>query len=185
MQTSNKVRLECGPEGSPNFCFGLYDVETGESVEFVQSDWDYPGLASLFGWSVAHVQADPRTWHFNRFAITMPAEATTDCSHSGQCDDDVEHWSGEIERPDDCTPESLAAELREYGDWGAEELADDDANWLRIVWIAAGNLREDTCKHSGTDGTVDCEECGATVSEFLASAYDWLCEHDGEEADRG
>lgn len=43
-------RLEQGPEGSPNFCFGLYDVETGECLEFVQSDWDYPGLADRLGW---------------------------------------------------------------------------------------------------------------------------------------
>ena len=45
------VRLEQGPEGSPNFCFGLYDVETGECLNFVQSDWDYAGLASSLGWA--------------------------------------------------------------------------------------------------------------------------------------
>ena len=28
-----KARLEQGPEGSPNFCFGLYDVATGESLD--------------------------------------------------------------------------------------------------------------------------------------------------------
>lgn len=42
-----RVRLN---QCSPNFCFELIDVETGESVEFVQSDWDYPGLASMFGY---------------------------------------------------------------------------------------------------------------------------------------
>ena len=45
-----KVRLAQGPEGSPNFCFGLYNVVTNECLEFVQSDWDWAGLASRLGW---------------------------------------------------------------------------------------------------------------------------------------
>ncbi len=51
-----RVRLEQGPEGAPNFCFGLYAVRSrdgykrGECVQFVQSDWDYAGLASSLGW---------------------------------------------------------------------------------------------------------------------------------------
>ena len=44
------LRLEQGPEGSPNFCFGLYN-ETGACALFVQSDWDYAGLASMLGWT--------------------------------------------------------------------------------------------------------------------------------------
>jgi hypothetical protein len=43
-----KVHLIQGPEGSPNFCFGLYDANEG-CVEFIQTDWDYPGLASRLG----------------------------------------------------------------------------------------------------------------------------------------
>jgi hypothetical protein len=51
-----RVVLEQGPEGSPNFCFGLYACETGDGharsdyVQFVQFDWDYAGLASALGW---------------------------------------------------------------------------------------------------------------------------------------
>ena len=44
------VRLEQGPEGSPNFCFGLYNSDDGECLAFVQSDWDWAGLASSLGW---------------------------------------------------------------------------------------------------------------------------------------
>lgn len=55
-----KVRLEQGPEGSPNFCFGLYD-EAGECIEFVQSDWDYAGLASRFGWTPCDCEATDGT----------------------------------------------------------------------------------------------------------------------------
>lgn len=80
---------------------------------------------------------------FERFVIEMSEEAARDCSHSGACDADVEHWAQIITRPDECTPEALRAELREYGAWDAEQLADDDENWLRIVWIAAGNIKEE------------------------------------------
>lgn len=43
-----KLTLVCGPEGSPNFCFGTYD-ENDKNIDFVQSDWDYPGLAEKLG----------------------------------------------------------------------------------------------------------------------------------------
>lgn len=45
-----KVTLKQSPEGSPNFCFGLYETESNACVEFVQSDWDYSWLASRLGW---------------------------------------------------------------------------------------------------------------------------------------
>ncbi len=86
---------------------------------------------------------DTRTAYFDRFAIDMPQEAARDCSHSGACDEDVEHWADLVTRPAECTPEALRAELREYGAWGSEELADDEANWRRIVWIAAGNINDE------------------------------------------
>lgn len=52
---------------------------------------------------------------FERFAIAMPEGAVGDCSHSGDCTADVEHWAARIARPADCSPATLAAELREYG----------------------------------------------------------------------
>lgn len=79
---------------------------------------------------------------FERFEIEMSGNAALDCSQSGDCIEDVSHHAPHITRPDNCTPERLAAELKEYGAWNAEELADGAANWLRIVWIAAGNITE-------------------------------------------
>jgi len=56
-----KIRLEQGPEGAPNFCFGLYDAATGECFEFVQSDWDYAGLAARCGWQACECGATDGT----------------------------------------------------------------------------------------------------------------------------
>ena len=81
--------------------------------------------------------------YFDRFAIEMEREAARDCSHSGACDDDIAHWAIKINRPVECTPEALRAELREYGAWDDEQLADDGDNWERIVWIAAGNINDE------------------------------------------
>jgi len=79
---------------------------------------------------------------FDRFEIEMSGNAVLDCSHSGDCAADVENHAAEIKRSERCTPEALAKELAEYGAWNAEELADDAANWQRIVWLAAGDLSE-------------------------------------------
>lgn len=94
-----------------------------------------------------------KTASFSRFEIEMPDDAVTDCRHQGACDKGVAYWAGadwqgatripRITRPDQCTVAALAAELGEYGAWDAEELADDDANWRRIIWLAAGNIREE------------------------------------------
>jgi len=40
-------------------------------------------------------------------------------------------------------PADIAAELKDYGAWDETELADYDANIQRILWIAAGNIREE------------------------------------------
>ena len=74
----------------------------------VQTDWDYPGLASNLGWSTRNVQSDPKPRH-----------------------------------------------------WQTGE--------------------EFVCEHDSTDGTVKCESCGVTVSEFIESAREFLDEHLGEE----
>jgi len=80
---------------------------------------------------------------FERFEITMPREAVDDCSHQGDCGPDVEAWAPKIDRPDDCTPEALRDELAEYGAWDDDQLANDSDNWERIVWIAAGNIKDE------------------------------------------
>ena len=49
----SNIRLE---QGEPSFCFIIRRVsrikEEREQSVLIQTDWDYPGTASTFGWSV-------------------------------------------------------------------------------------------------------------------------------------
>lgn len=105
---------------------------------------------------------------FNRFELRLPGHAVIDCSHSGRCDDDVAHWTPKIREQVERdgfanapTPESIRSELEEYGAWDAEELADDDANWQRLVWLAAGNIAEN-----------DAPDCSEPVSGPVPESSD-------------
>lgn len=79
---------------------------------------------------------------FERFQFTLPTDALADLTGPGDKDEAASYWAKRVVRPAAVTPEALRAELREYGAWDAEQLADDDENWKRIIWIAAGNIRE-------------------------------------------
>jgi hypothetical protein len=78
---------------------------------------------------------------FNRFEIGMPKEAVDDMSASGSVDSSVAYWKPKIKIS--ATPDQIRAELKEYGAWDAEDLSDDDANLGRILWIGAGNIKEE------------------------------------------
>jgi len=80
---------------------------------------------------------------FMRFTFSMPLDAALQCSHQGECIEDVRAWASKIVRPDSITPELLKAELRECGAWTPEDLEDDAQNWERLIWIAAGNIKDD------------------------------------------
>lgn len=77
--------------------------------------------------------------------IQMTKEQARFASHPGQCDADVRELSNhrkiraQLQRID---PKVLRDELREYGAWSEEELADHDQNLQRILWIAAGDILE-------------------------------------------
>lgn len=42
------------------------------------------------------------------------------------------------------TPSAIRAELKKYGAWTDDELADDEMNRRRIIWVAACNIKEET-----------------------------------------
>ena len=77
---------------------------------------------------------------FNSFEFQMSDEAVADCQHQGQCDADVAYWVEKIDLSR-ISPKAIADELREYGAWDDEELADELENKKRIIWIAAGNIQ--------------------------------------------
>ena len=108
------------------------------------------------------IEPDKLYWATGNYTETrIPGQAVLDCSHQGQCDEDVAYWASKLERypfgKDHAwapTPERLRQELEEYGAWDAEELQDDDANWERYIWIMCGNIAdsdEPDCSEPLTD----------------------------------
>ena len=85
-------------------------------------------------------------WFYSSYGIELrmtKAEAAS-ASHPGPCDDDVRalsrvpHIAKQLSAID---PALLRKELQECGAWDDEELRDHDQNLQRILWIAAGDIR--------------------------------------------
>ena len=80
-----------------------------------------------------------------RIELKITKAQAHDGSHQGQCDADVKYLSEvpAIARQLAKIPvELLASELKEYGAWDAEELADHDQNLQRLLWLACGDIVE-------------------------------------------
>jgi hypothetical protein len=75
--------------------------------------------------------------------LQMSLDDAESASHQGQCLDDVKalaqmpHIKAQLDSLD---PSDVAKELKGYGAWDDEELADHDENVLRLLWIAAGEI---------------------------------------------
>ena len=80
--------------------------------------------------------------YFDRFTVEMPFEAVGDCSHQGDCQPEVRDWLPRLDLSN-VKPDDLRAELAEYGAWEEDELQEHQTNLERIIWIAAGNIREE------------------------------------------
>ena len=77
--------------------------------------------------------------------ISLTSQDAANCSHSGQCDNDILLTMKKpyIKKQLDALPvDKLAIELKEYGAWDEIELQDHNANLMRILWIAAGNITD-------------------------------------------
>jgi len=84
---------------------------------------------------------------FERFNIEMTQEQAYYASHPGNCDEDVEELIANpdiLKQLDAISPDEIRDELAEWGAWDNEELSNDAENRLRIVWIAAGNISEES-----------------------------------------
>jgi|DEB0MinimDraft_6_1074348.scaffolds.fasta_scaffold12647_7 hypothetical protein len=66
--------------------------------------------------------------------------------HQGECLNDVQELLTVpyiYKQLDALDSELIAAELKEYGAWDADELGDHSANLERLVWIACGDLQDE------------------------------------------
>ena len=100
---------------------------------------------------------------FNRFELDIPIPVVLQCSTPGQNADNDVHYA--LQNYDSIRvqfmnigPDNIRAELAEYGAWDAEELADEDENQARILWIASGNGRDELYNKL--------DEAGLTVTEI-------------------
>lgn len=80
-----------------------------------------------------------------RIELRIPKPIIRSCSHSGPCDDDIAAARRKASirvQLDAVDADTLRHELREYGAWDADDLADHDANLNRLLWIACCDLAE-------------------------------------------
>lgn len=118
-----KITLDANPSDAP--CSVKIVAADGRD-RLIQMDWDWPGVAANFGFSLRSIQRCQRCGHTLAVA---PNCKQFDCN--GVCDD----------------------------------------------------LIGQCCQHSGTDGTIDCKDCGLQAGDFIAAAREWMDNNDGAEAD--
>lgn len=81
-----------------------------------------------------------------RIELQMSLQEAESASHQGQCDDDVKalselpHIAAQLA---DIDADTLRQELKEYGAWDADQLADHEQNLQRLLWLAAGDIVEE------------------------------------------
>lgn len=75
-------------------------------------------------------------------ADMIPRECIQDCSHAGDCADDVDHWLSKLELTVDRG--KAIAYLEGYGAWEDADLAamSDDDIARKILWLACCTFRE-------------------------------------------
>ena len=80
-----------------------------------------------------------------RLYLALTPEQAQSCAHPGPCDEDVAALSTvpEVAAQVAAWPaDDLREELRGYGAWDPEELADDAQNRQRMLWLAASDMAE-------------------------------------------
>lgn len=82
------------------------------------------------------------TYYCDHGRLTMLIECVRDCSRPGPADAAVAYWVPLVSW-DGIDADGIRAELKECGAWDDDELADDDENRARFLWIAAGHASEE------------------------------------------
>lgn len=82
--------------------------------------------------------------------LKLTKQLIEECSHAGECIHDVEAWL-EVPKIKNqfklLSPENIAAHLEGYGAWNEEDLSDHEMNKVRLLWVAAGNGKEEKTIH--------------------------------------
>ena len=78
--------------------------------------------------------------YVNNIGLELPIDCIMDCSHQGQCDDDVSYWLTKIYLP--YTKKQLFRALESYG---FDDLESRDLHSLKetFLWTAACNARDE------------------------------------------
>lgn len=77
--------------------------------------------------------------------LEMDLDDALSCSHEGECIDDCLELAKAPEisaQLDAIGSDKLRLAMKETGGWSTEELADDEANRNRAIWIAACDIKE-------------------------------------------
>ena len=78
-----------------------------------------------------------------RIELSIPYGMESIGYHSGACDSDIAELL-ELQpikaQLSGIAPQVLREELKEFGAWDSEELANHEENLARILWIACGDL---------------------------------------------
>lgn len=144
-----KITLESGQFGWDYFIV----AEDGQDL-LIQSDWDYPGTASSFGWSPCMCQKEHE--NAKEFDYTSPGYECSNCNVA-------------------LTP--AEAEQRQIDTlWGPDAIR-------KPLCPHCGEEVTEICQHECTDGTVDCKVCGMKTTDFLVNASDWLDAHIGDQVE--
>lgn len=80
-----------------------------------------------------------------RIELNITKSVAAQCSHQGQCDNDVIrclNLPSVKKQFDKLSNDLIASELKEYGAWDDDELQDIEGNKQRLLWIAAGDINE-------------------------------------------
>jgi len=155
MKRIHKVIIKRTIDDSPDTSWlGEYSNESA-------SDYSIDRKHSLDCLVNAGLTEDTLLWYTSgsgRIEFQMTWGQAESVSHSGECDGDVLELSKvpAIAEPlSKIDPAILSAELKEYGAWDSEELADHEQNLQRLLWLAGGDLRDNkgcTCGESGDVG---------------------------------
>lgn len=145
-----KITLDANPSDAP--CCVKIEAEDGRS-RLIQTDWDYPAVASVFGWDKNKVQKDYKRGRIQGdYSASESFDWFAECGVYGCRNCSLVFYPMELEAVNKCP--------------------DCDSKCKKLK----------PCEHDSTDGTVTCK-CGLQAGDFIQSARQWMDDNDGATAE--